>query len=205
MSNSSISSSSRGISLMKSSRPPHARWASSASRSHISPNRPSACSFMKRISKVSGALDVGNGGLTSSSDAGSTPIAPAIPVPIDALTNLPKSSAGQVVNCPATRVRTDSTAVQRRSRRRSLLTIGARCCVISPDCIQNVDNSQPLASPLLSPKPAGASSRSPGWAQSSLQRVRPCASMVRTWIIAICQPVARRGVLARLRRGPPEE
>src|SRR5450756_1607345 len=100
---------------------------------------------MKRNSKVSGAIDVGGGGRKGSSGGGSTATAPAIPVPIEALTNLPKSSAGQVVKCHATSARPDSAADHRRSRRRSLLTIGARCCVISPDCIQNVDNSQPLA------------------------------------------------------------
>jgi hypothetical protein len=142
MSSSSTSSSRRGISRMNVSRPPHARCASSASMSHISSNLPSACSFMKRISKVAGAVEVGGGGRTGSSSGGMAALAPAIPVPIEALTNLPKSSAGHVVNCPATRARTDSTAVQRRSRRSSLLTIGARCCVMSTDCIQNVDNSQ---------------------------------------------------------------
>jgi len=106
---------------------------------------------MKRISKVAGAIDVGGGGRTGSSRGGIAALAPAMPVPIDALTNRPKSSAGQVVNCPAIRARTDSTAVQRRSLRRSLLTIGARCCVMSPDCIQNVDNSQPPVAGRLSP------------------------------------------------------
>ena len=75
--------------------------------------------------------------------------APAIPVPIDALTNWPKSSAGHVLNCPATRATTASTALQRRRRRTRLLTNDARCCVISPDCIQNVDNWQ--VPPLLRP------------------------------------------------------
>src|SRR5450759_3022086 len=133
---------------------------------------------MKRISKDSGAIEVGGGGRKGSSGGGRTGIAPAIPVPIEALTNLPKSSAGQVVNCPATRVRTDSAADQRRSRRRSLLTIGARCCVISPDCIQNVDNSQPLAPHVLSPRPAGTSAISPSGIRSSVQRARRSAWMV---------------------------
>jgi hypothetical protein len=52
------------------------------------------------------------------------------------------------------------------------LTIDARCCVMSPDCIQNVDNSQPPAFRFLPPKPAGDSSSSPG-------RVRFEAEMVR--------------------------
>src|SRR5450759_1945347 len=125
---------------------------------------------MKRISKVSGAIEVGGGGRKGSSGGGSTGIAPAIPVPIEALTNLPKSSAGQVVNCPATRVRTDSAADQRRSRRKSLLTIGARCCVISPDCIQNVDNSQPRPPERLPPAPAGGP-------QPRARRMRASASL----------------------------
>src|SRR6266850_2806461 len=100
---------------------------------------------MKRISKVAGAIDVGGGGRRGSTEGGKAAIAPAMPVPIEALTNFPKSSAGHVVNWPAMRVSTASTAGNRRIRRRSLLTIGARCCVMSPDCIQNVDNSQPLA------------------------------------------------------------
>ena len=152
---------------MKVSRPPHARCASSASMSHISSNLPSACSFMKRISKVAGAIEVDGGGRSGSSRGGMAALAPAIPVPIDALTNLPKSSAGQVVNCPAMRPTTDSTAVQRRSRRRSLLTIGARCCVMSPDCIQNVDNSQPLLPGRLACAACRAASPAPGRMRSS--------------------------------------
>src|SRR5258708_38164907 len=93
--------------------------------------------------KAGGGVGVGGRGLNGAVGGGRAATAPAIPVPMEALTNFPKSSAGQVVNCPAIRARTDSTAVQRRSRRRSLLTIGARCCVMSPDCIHNVDNSQP--------------------------------------------------------------
>jgi hypothetical protein len=94
---------------------------------------------------VAGAIDAGGGGRNGSIDGGSAAIAPAMPVPIEALTNRPKSSAGHVVNCPAMRVRTESTAGNRRIQRTSLLTIDARCCVMSPDCIQNVDNSQPPA------------------------------------------------------------
>ena len=109
---------------------------------------------MKRISNVAGAIEVGGGGRRGSMDGGKAAIAPVIPVPIDALTNRPKSSAGHVVNWPAMRPSTESTAGKRRSRRSNLLTIGARCCVMSPDCIQNVDNSQPLASSRLPPKPA---------------------------------------------------
>jgi len=53
---------------------------------------------MKRISNVAGAIDVGGGGRSGSMGGGIAAIAPAIPVPIDALTNRPKSSAGHVVN-----------------------------------------------------------------------------------------------------------
>ena len=155
MSRSSTSSSRRGMSLMKTSRSPHARCASSASRSHISSNRPSACILMNRISNVAGAIDVGGGGRTGSRCGGMAAIAPAIPVPVDALANRPKSSAGHVVNWPATRATTASTALQRRRRRTRLLTNDARCCVISPDCIQNVDNSQ--APPFLQHPNAGQS------------------------------------------------
>jgi len=73
--------------------------------------------------------------------------APAMPVPTDALTKRPKSSAGHVVNCPASRRSSVSNTGQPRSGRNNLLTIGARCCVISTDCIQNVDNSQVLQRP----------------------------------------------------------
>src|SRR6267143_3443949 len=100
---------------------------------------------MKRISNVSGAIDVGGGGRSGSTGGGIAAKAPAIPVPTEALTKRPKSSAGQVVNCPARREKNVSTIGQRRSGRNKLLTIGARCCVISPDCIQNVDNPQVLA------------------------------------------------------------
>src|ERR1700687_3594870 len=105
---------------------------------------------MKRVSKVCGAIDVGGGGRVGSTIGGSAAIGPAIPVPMGALTNRPKSSAGQVVNCPATRVSNASTAAQRRIRLRRPLTIDARCSVMSPDCIQNVDHSQlPTSLPQL--------------------------------------------------------
>jgi len=161
MSSSSTSSSSRGMPRMNASRPPQARCASSASISHISSNLPSACRRMKRISNVAGAIDVGGGGRSGSIDGGSVAIAPAMPVPIEALTNRPKSSAGHVVNCPAMRVSTASTAGNRRIQRTSLLTNDARCCVMSPDCIQNVDNSQPLAFFRLPWSASGTSSDAP--------------------------------------------
>ena len=113
---------------------------------------------MKRISNVAGAIDVGGGGRRGSTDGGRAAIGPAMPVPIEALMNRPKSSAGHVVNWPAIRVSTVSTAGNLRIRRRSLLTIAARCCVMSPDCIQNVDNPQPLASRRLPWIPAGTGS-----------------------------------------------
>src|SRR5690349_5470908 len=52
-----------------------------------------------------------------------------------------KSYPGPDMNWRA-RVRKLSTPVQLVSRRINLLTIGARCSVLSPDCIQNVDNPQ---------------------------------------------------------------
>src|SRR6266699_420882 len=127
---------------------------------------------MNRISNVAGAIDVGGGGRSGSLEGGRAAIAPAMPVPMEALTNRPKSSAGQVVNCPAMRVSTASTAGNRRIQRTSLLTNDARCCVMSPDCIQNVDKSQPLAFSLLPSKAAGTSPDTPC-------RVRFEAEMVR--------------------------
>jgi hypothetical protein len=53
---------------------------------------------MKRISNVAGAIDVGGAGRRGSVGGGMAATAPAIPVPIEALTNFPKSSAGHVVN-----------------------------------------------------------------------------------------------------------
>ena len=52
---------------------------------------------LKRISNVAGAIEVGGGGRSGSRSGGIATIGPAIPVPIDAVTNLPKSSDGQVV------------------------------------------------------------------------------------------------------------
>lgn len=154
MSSISSHSSSRGISRMKLWTLPHARCASSAIKSHISSKRPSAWSFMNRISNVAGASDAGGGGRIGSTGGGSAANAPARPAPTGALTKRPKSSAGQVVNCPATRSRMLSRMGQRRSGRNNLLTIASRCSVISPDCIQNVDNSQ--APSCLQASPAAA-------------------------------------------------
>src|SRR5438105_12565326 len=130
---------------MKFCSPPHARCASSASISDISSKRPSAWSFMKRISKLAGAFDAGGGSRTGSTGGGIAAKAPAMPVPPEALTKRPKSSAGLVVKCPARRKTNASTIGQPRSLQINLLTIAPRCCVISPDCIQNVDNPQVLA------------------------------------------------------------
>src|SRR5207249_10751170 len=55
------------------------------------------------------------------------------------------------VNRPTRRSRKAFTAGQRRNRRIRVLTIGARCSVISPDCIQNVGNWQLQAPPDLLP------------------------------------------------------
>jgi hypothetical protein len=97
---------------------------------------------MNLISNVAGAIDTGGGGRSGSVCGGSAVAWPGGEIPTGALTKRSKSSAGHVVNWPATRVIKASTAGQRRSGRRRLLTIGARCCVMSPDCIQNVDNLQ---------------------------------------------------------------
>src|SRR5260370_22639861 len=84
---------------------------------------------MKLISNAAGALGIGAGGRKGRS----------------------RSSAGQVVNRPQRRIRKASTAGHRRNRRIRVLTIGARCSVISPDCIQNVGNWQLQAPPDLLP------------------------------------------------------
>src|SRR5712692_6721725 len=98
---------------------------------------------MKRISKVAGAIDTGGGGRIGSPNGGRVAGPPMLALAIDAPTKRPNSSEGHVVNRPATRASTASRAGQRRSGRKRVLTIGARCCVISTDCIQNVGNSQP--------------------------------------------------------------
>src|SRR6202165_2880050 len=105
---------------------------------------------MNRISMVAGAIDVGGGGRRGSTCGGMAAIAPAMPVPTDALTKRPKSSAGHVVKWAARRKKNVWTAGHLWSGRNNLLTIGARCSVMSPDCIQNVDNSQAPACPSLS-------------------------------------------------------
>src|SRR5437879_8953899 len=98
---------------------------------------------MNRISKVAGAIETGGGDRMGSDVGGSTARPPAEAPVMRAPTNRPKSSEGQVVKRPARRESAASRTGQRRSGRSSLLTIGARCCVISTDCIQNVDESQP--------------------------------------------------------------
>src|SRR5260370_37859505 len=83
---------------------------------------------MKCISNVAGAIDTG-GAAGMSSAAGGRP--------------------------PARRESTASRAGHRRMGLSSLLTIGARCCVISTDCIQNVDDSQPSTVERLPAEAAG--------------------------------------------------
>src|SRR5260221_2352553 len=98
---------------------------------------------MNRISKVAGAIDTGGGGRIGS-PAGGMAAGPPKAVPsIEVVTKRSKSSDGQVVKRPARRASAASMAGQRRNGRNRVLTIGARCCVISTDCIQNVGNSQP--------------------------------------------------------------
>src|SRR5438445_5329156 len=98
---------------------------------------------MKRISKVAGAIETGGGGRMGSEEGGNVARPPGAAPAIGAPTNRPNSSEGHVVKRPARRASAASRTGQRRSGRSSLLTIGARCCVISTDCIQNVDESQP--------------------------------------------------------------
>src|SRR3989442_6632313 len=99
---------------------------------------------MKRISKLAGAITTGGGGRIGWLVGGKVAL-PATPeVDIVTLTKRPNSSDGQVVNRPARRASTASRAGQRRSGRSRALTIGARCCVICTDCIQNVDDWQPV-------------------------------------------------------------
>src|SRR5207245_9071262 len=89
---------------------------------------------------------------SGSTGGGTAANPPPIPVPTDVLTKRPKSSADHVVNWPARREMNVSTIGQPRSGRKIFLTIGARYCVISPDCIHNVDNSQvPTAWSLQAP------------------------------------------------------
>jgi len=113
-------------------------------------------------------------------------------------TNRPKSSEGQVVKRPARRESAASRTGQRRSGRSSLLTIGARCCVISTDCIQNVDDSQPQ---MPGGRPAEAAGRC---AQTALRLRAPGASGVElAGHREGAPPVIRIGVAAwRVGRGP---
>src|SRR5712692_721119 len=97
---------------------------------------------MKRISKVAGAIETGAGGRSGFDCGGSAVVAAVAPPPTGGCTKRSNSSAGHVVKCPKSWVRKPSAAGHLRKGRRRLLTIGARCSVISPDCIQNVDTSQ---------------------------------------------------------------
>jgi hypothetical protein len=126
---------------------------------------------MNLISKVSGAIDMGGGGRNGCTCGGSAVAWPGGEIPTGALTKRSNSSAGHVVNCPATRLAKDSTAGQRRSCRKRLLTIGARCCVMSPHCIQNVDNWQPTGAPMPSPPAGGEIASLPRlWTSTALGR-----------------------------------
>src|SRR5206468_8181891 len=62
-------------------------------------------------------------------------------------TTTPNSSpAGQVAARAPRLARKPATTGHGRNRPTKILTNAARCCVISPDCIHNVDNSQAPAS-----------------------------------------------------------
>ena len=83
-------------------------------------------------------------------------------LPAPMMETLSKSKAGDDMNCRA-RVRKLSTPVQPVSRRNNLLTIGARCSVLSPDCIHNVDNSQVPPSLHRSPKAGSQAAPANPW------------------------------------------
>src|SRR5260370_519529 len=104
---------------------------------------------MKRISKVAGAIDTGGGGRMGLAAGGRAAGPPVALLVTEALMKRPNSSDGHVVNRPARRETAASRAGQRRRGRNRGLTIGARCSVISTDCIQNVDDSQPLTAGIL--------------------------------------------------------
>src|SRR6266849_688247 len=114
---------------------------------------------MKRISKVPGAIATGGGGRMGRAAGGRVAGPPVPEVVIEALTKRPNSSDGYVVNLPARRESAASRAGQRRRGRNRLLTIGARCSVISTDCIQNVDDSQPLTPWSVPPNTFGGAPR----------------------------------------------
>src|SRR5260370_34413431 len=114
---------------------------------------------MKRISTVAGAIDTGGGGRIGLA-AGGRAAGPPVALPVtEALMKRPNSSDGHVVNRPARRETAASRAGQRRRGRNRVLTIGARCSVISTDCIQNVDDSQPLTPWSVPPNTFGGAPR----------------------------------------------
>src|SRR5229473_5682307 len=110
---------------------------------------------MNRISKVAGAIDAGGGGRIGSAAGGMAAGPPSAVPSIEVVTKRSNSSEGHVVNRPARRASAASMAGQRRRGRNRVLTIGARCCVISTDCIQNVDDSQPHKPERVPPETAG--------------------------------------------------
>src|SRR5467141_555846 len=113
---------------------------------------------MNRISKVAGAIDTGGGGRMGRAAGGRVAAPLVAEVVVEAFTKRPNSSGGHVVNRPARRESAASRAGQWRRGRNRLLTIGARCSVISTDCIQNVDDSQPLTSWTVPPNTFGGAS-----------------------------------------------
>ena len=133
------------------------------------------------------------------SDVGGSTARPPAEAPVmRAPTNRPKSSEGQVVKRPARRESAASRTGQRRSGRSSLLTIGARCCVISTDCIQNVDDSQPQV-------PGGLPEEATGKYARGASRLRPAAApgVELAGHREGAPPVIRIGVAAwRVGRGP---
>src|SRR5260370_35668370 len=114
---------------------------------------------MKGISKVAGGTATGGGGRMGRAAGGGAAGPPVALVVPEALMKGPNSSDGHVVNRPARRESAASRAGQRRSGRNKLLTIGARCSVISTDCIQNVDDSQPLTAWSVPPNTFGGTLR----------------------------------------------
>src|SRR5260370_24636283 len=106
---------------------------------------------MNRISRFAGAIDTGGGGRIGLAAGGRAAGPPVALLVTEALMKRPNSSDGHVVNRPARRETAASRAGQRPRGRNRGLTIGARCSVISTDCIQNVDDSQPLTPWIVPP------------------------------------------------------
>ncbi len=126
---------------------------------------------MKRISKVAGAIDTGGGGRIGLAAGGRAAGPPVALLVTEALMKRPNSSDGHVVNRPARRETAASRAGQRRRGRNRVLTIGARCSVISTDCIQNVDDSQPLTAGIVPPNTFGGARRTASGVRAVSQAV----------------------------------